>query len=278
MSFEVRADGADYEPLPWQPVQSATLDQALELARLSKRSVHVYRDGEYLVSYCGGGPYFWPAEGDMHQIGGHGWCHDCHSAGLGYVHHLADDTELAVLAAEGREDPVLRKRLRGDGLTAEQWALSIAGRAVPNEGDESFATDVHELGPGADGLAWFAIDMWNMTTWRIGVPIAPGAPEQAERQAEQAAYGLFGVKRCIDCGGSNGRHAEDCKGVELEHYWAELMAGDLVTDEDIAALEQEAASAGDAEQVTLCRAALDGRPTARAECARVILSYRLEQA
>lgn len=279
--FEIRDDADDgtRPPLPWQPTGAARLGDALKLARMAKMSCHIYRDGVYLVSYCGGGPYWWPEQGDMHQIGGHGWCHECHGQGLGYVHHLDYDVELAVLTAEGIEDPELRKRLRGDGLTAEQWAASVAGRAVPNEGDESFATDVHELGVGADGLAWFAVDMWSMTTWKIGVEVAPGAPGAASRLAERAAYDLFGVKRCIDCKGSQGRHAEDCAGVKLDKLWAEHLARQAaeVADADIAALEQEAASAGDAEQVTLCQAALDGDTAARAECARVILDFRQEQ-
>jgi hypothetical protein len=49
-----------------------------------------------------------------------------------------------------------------------------------------------------------------------------------------------------------------------------------VTDTNIADLEQEAANAGDSEQVTLCRKALDGDAAARAECARVILDTRTE--
>ena len=48
----------------------------------------------------------------------------------------------------------------------------------------------------------------------------------------------------------------------------------MITDSQIEALEIEAGSAGDDEQVTICRAALDGDAGARAECERVILEAR----
>jgi hypothetical protein len=51
-----------------------------------------------------------------------------------------------------------------------------------------------------------------------------------------------------------------------------------VSDRDIAELEQEAANAGDNEQVKLCAAALGGDEDARAECVRVILDNRVNMA
>ena len=58
-----------------------------------------------------------------------------------------------------------------------------------------------------------------------------------------------------------------------------------VSDDDIIALHDEAASAGDAEQVRLCDVAMAPRATAgpdvaeaRAECIRVILDTRMETA
>lgn len=44
----------------------------------------------------------------------------------------------------------------------------------------------------------------------------------------------------------------------------------MVTNEQIEALEIEAGEAGDAAQVELCRAALDGNEVARAKCERAI--------
>ena len=92
--------------------------------------------------YCGASPYWWlPGEhgGGMHQVSSHGWCHDCHKAGQGYMHHLAYEDELAVLANEARHDRVLREQCEADGQTPEQYAAEVAGRAVPLDGDYSFA-------------------------------------------------------------------------------------------------------------------------------------------
>lgn len=47
-----------------------------------------------------------------------------------------------------------------------------------------------------------------------------------------------------------------------------------VTDTDIEALRTEAGEAGDRAQVALCREALAGDETARAECVAVILEAR----
>lgn len=56
-----------------------------------------------------------------------------------------------------------------------------------------------------------------------------------------------------------------------------------ITDDQIAALRQEAGAAGDVEQVRLCEVAVDPtadavtRTTARAECARVVAEARAQQ-
>lgn len=187
------------------------LAEALSLAGKMYGWSDVYADGTYLVT---SGWYWWPeAGGGMHQIGSHGWCHDCHSEGLGYVHHLAYETELAVLAHEARTDRFLRRQCEADGQTPEQYAASIAGRAVALDGDRSFVTCVHELGTGADGLAVFAVDMWDMTTWKVAVPVAEGAPRTAQDLAERLAYEAT-PKRCHDCHGTAG-HARDCDTVRL---------------------------------------------------------------
>jgi hypothetical protein len=147
----------------------------------------------------------------MHQIGSHGWCHDCHKGEYGepgYVHHLAYETELAVLTLEASDDRVLRRQCEADGLTPEQYAAGIAGRAVPLHGDESFVIAVHELGVNADGLAEFAVDMWDFTTWKVAVEVADGAPRAAGKLAEHLAYSAL-PKRCHDCKGTRG-HAKDC--------------------------------------------------------------------
>lgn len=48
----------------------------------------------------------------------------------------------------------------------------------------------------------------------------------------------------------------------------------VILDEDIIALEQEAAQAGDDKQVGLCRAALDGNQAAWIACERAIIEGR----
>jgi hypothetical protein len=200
-----------------RPEPGAGLSVVLGLADVTPGWVDVLADGEYLVT---SGWYWWPPDGDgsMHQIGSHGWCHDCHKAGLGYVHHLAYDVELAILAYEARMDRVLRRQCEADGLTPEAYAAEVAGRAVPLHGDHSFVTDVHELGVNADGLAEFAVDMWDMTTWKVAVEVADGAPRAAEKLAEKLAWEAI-PERCWDCHGSRG-HARNCSTVRV----AELTA------------------------------------------------------
>jgi hypothetical protein len=134
------------------------------------------------------------------------------------VHHLAYAVELEVLAAEARDDRVLREQCEADGLTPEQYAVSVAGRAVPLHGDTSFATDVHELGVNAEGLAEFAVDMWDMTTWKVAVPVAERAPATAGKLAEEHAYAAQ-PKRCYSCKGTRG-HSRRCP----ETRYAELVA------------------------------------------------------
>jgi hypothetical protein len=197
----------DDPPLAYDVRAGATLGDVLGLAAMSG-TVDVYDGDRYLVSYCGESPYWYDADGIMHQIGSRGWCHDCHGARLGYVHHLDYEVELAILAHEAEDDRTLARQCEADGMTPAQYADSVAGRAVPLDGDHSFEIGVHELGADADGLAVFAVDMWDMTTWRVRVEIAEGAPERAAKLAESLAYHAQ-PKRCWDCRGRRG-HAGDC--------------------------------------------------------------------
>jgi hypothetical protein len=224
-TFELRTrEGLDDSepslPYMYQAREGASLADVLRLAAkpVTGDWLDVHADGEYLVT---SGWYWWlPGEhgGGMHQIGSHGWCHTCHSEGLGYVHHLAYDVELAVLAHEARTDHVLHDQCEADGLTPEQYAAEIAGRAVALDGDMSFVTDVHELGVNAAGQAEFAVDMWDMTTWKVAVEVAPGAPHAAEKLAERLAYEAT-PKRCWSCKGRHG-HSKRCP----ETRWAEFEA------------------------------------------------------
>ena len=197
--------------VPFPSLPGWDLAQALRHAAASGCAVDVLEDGRYLVTYCAGSPYWWlPGThgGGMHQIGSHGWCHDCHSCDLGYVHHLDYETELAVLALEARTDRVLGEQCEADGQTPEQYAQEIAGRAVPLDGDRSFVTAVHELGVNAGGLAEFAVDMWDMTTWKVAVPLEPGAPDRAWKIAEEMAVADT-PRRCVHCHGRRG-HSRRC--------------------------------------------------------------------
>jgi hypothetical protein len=227
-AYCLRERDADTEQdLPFLVAEDASLAEALELARLLRRTVSVYRNGEYLVSYCGGSPYWWAPGELMHQVSRHGWCHDCHSDRLGYVHHLAEEIELEVLAAEAREDQVLRRECEANGLSPEQYAQSVAGRAVPLDGDHSFVIGVRELGPDADPLTrgglvtWFAVDMWDMTTRKIRVDpldrIEGTMAEHAARRAEEIAYAAQ-PERCYDCKGRDGRHASDCAETRVREF------------------------------------------------------------
>jgi hypothetical protein len=189
LEIRERRDDQD-EALPFlTPAARLTLPQVLHVAETCGRTVDVTAGGRYLVSYCGASPYWWPDnDGGMHQVGSHGWCHDCHKEGLGYVHHLDYQVELAVLENEARHDRVLAERCEADGLTPARYAAETAGRAVPLRGDSSFATAVRELGVNADGEAVFGVAMWDMRCWKVAVPLAPGAPEAAARLAEKLAY------------------------------------------------------------------------------------------
>lgn len=218
-AYELRTrdwDEADDGKLAlFQPREGASLADVCVMADRMDGHIDIYADGAYLVT---SGWYWWPRAGDdaqMHQIGSHGWCHDCHRDDLGYVHHLAYDAEVAVLTAEAREDRVLAQQCRADGITAAQYAAEVAGRAVPADGDSSFAIDVHELGVNADGLAEFAVDMWDMTTWKVAVEVAPGAPLAAQELAEERAYHA-GPRRCFSCKGREGRHAPECSTARLD--------------------------------------------------------------
>lgn len=212
-TYELRTrDGLGSEPSlpsPYQVREGATLAEALRLASMPGTDwTDVHADGEYLVT---SGWYWWPPGehgGGMHQIGSHGWCLDCQRHGLGYVHHLAYETELAVLTLEASQDGRLREQCEADGLTPGQYAVEVAGRAVAADGDMSFVTDVRELGVNADGLAEFAVDMWDMTTWKVAVEVADGAPQAAEKLAEELAYAAT-PKRCWECHGRTG-HSKRC--------------------------------------------------------------------
>ncbi|MEU4410717.1 hypothetical protein AB0F88_39955 [Streptosporangium sp. NPDC023963] len=99
-------------------------------------SIDVLSNDTYMVTYCGGSPYWWlPGThgGGMHQISSRGWCWDCLKQDNGYVHHLPRDVEVAVLTCEATYDPVFRKRLEEAGQTAEEYAEMTAGNALPLE-------------------------------------------------------------------------------------------------------------------------------------------------
>jgi hypothetical protein len=63
----------------------------------------------------------------------------------------------------------------------------------------------------------------------------------------------------------------DVEGVRIERVQDDA---ELITDERIQGLRDEAGAAGDAEQVALCDAALDGDDDAREACAQVINDAR----
>lgn len=190
-------------------LQDLELPDVMHLASELGTTIDVMRDGEYLVTYCGSSPYWWPLGESMHQISSHGWCHDCHKDEGSYVHHLDIGTEIAVLTCEARWDRVLRRQCEADGLTPEQYAEQIAGRAVPLEGDWSFSIDVVALGSDLEaGTADFGVTMWAGTCVRVTVPLAEGAEQAAVVEAEQLAHSLQ-PKRCYDCHGTRG-HARNC--------------------------------------------------------------------
>jgi hypothetical protein len=225
----VRRDDAD-EPVEFLPgwCISPSSDKRPSLAELvtaaAKVGTDVFDGDTFLVSYCGRSPYWYDDAGRMHQIGSHGWCHDCHKDGKGYVHHLAYQVEFAVLAFEARDDQVLREQCEADGLTPEQYAAEVAGRAVPLHGDSCFAVGAHELGADvAAGLAWFAVDMWDMTTWKVAVPLAEGALEEAVAKAEKLALDAM-PRRCYDCKGTRG-HSKRCSYTRMREF--EQMYGNL---------------------------------------------------
>jgi hypothetical protein len=205
------------------------LNATLAVASRAGETVDVLEGDRYLVTYCGASPCWWlPGThgGSMHQIGSHGTCHDCHKARLGYVHHLDYETELAVLAVEATADRVLSEQCEADGLTPGEYAESVAGLAVPADGDRSFAIGMHELGVNADGLAEFAVDMWDMTTWKVAVPVAEGAPRTARKLAEHLAYEATS-RRCHHCNGLTG-HSKRCYvtwRAEFDAEYPHLLAG-----------------------------------------------------
>jgi hypothetical protein len=194
------------------PASRLSLIEVLHFASKLGETVDVMDGDRYLVSYCGASPYWWPPGehgGGMHQIGSHGWCHECHKADRGYVHHMDYAIELAVLECEARDDRVLREMCEADGLTPAQYAAEVAGRAVPHRGDGSFVRDVQTIGTDMVAMtADFAVEMWDMTTWRVTVPLGENAPAAASRLAEQRAYARE-PRQCTHCHGTRG-HSSTC--------------------------------------------------------------------
>ena len=107
-------------------------------------------------------------------------------------------------------------------------------------------------------------DYGTLTDYATGEPIRPATAQEWRRTADKLASG--------DSDAYTGAWDDDGRSVYVD---GGPDAG--VTGADIAALEQEAAIAGDSEQVRLCRAATTDE-TARAECVRVILDARMEMA
>lgn len=134
-----KGDGSG-ESLPFLLVmREMPLPDILNLASQLHRTIDVVADGVYLVTYCGGSPYWWlPGThgGGMHQIGSRGWCHDCRREGLGFVHHLPRDVEVAVLTCEATYDRVLRQQCESDGQTPAEYAQEVAGGGLPLAGEE----------------------------------------------------------------------------------------------------------------------------------------------
>jgi hypothetical protein len=215
MTFELRErdHGDGSESLPFLVLADRlTLADALSIGEHVSRTVDVLADGVYLVSFCGASPQWWLPGchgGEMHQVGSHGWCHDCHKNGFGYVHHLAYPVELGVLANEARHDKYLYEMCEADGLTPDEYALEIAGRAVALDGDRSFVVDIQSICTDLEaGTADFAVEMWDMTTWRVTVPIGEAAPQAAARLAEERAHAAT-PGGCRDCKGRRG-HSRRC--------------------------------------------------------------------
>jgi hypothetical protein len=70
--------------------------------------------------------------------------------------------------------------------------------------------------------------------------------------------------QCTTCGQLSGQHDDDCPNAPV------------ITDADIAALRDEAGTAGDIVMAGICTAALEGSLEARAECERVITTATRE--
>jgi hypothetical protein len=226
------SDGAG-GPQPFLTVAPPqALPEVLHLAGLLSgglcTSLDVVVNGEYLVTYCGASPYWWPQGtlgGDMHQLSSRGWCHTCRSEGRGYVHHLPLETEVAVLTCEATHDGVLREQCEADAQTPEQYAREMAGNRVPLDGDELFAVSARILGaPGTEQpgtAARFAVTMMDGRVREVTVAAGPGAEGEALSAAEaQAAADPGRVRRCVHCHGARG-HSARCPVRRLE----ELAAG-----------------------------------------------------
>jgi hypothetical protein len=236
--LEIRERAGDYPgDGPWPslpyivPAARLGLVAVLRLASKLGRTVDVMDGEDYLVTYCGGTPEWWlpgTAGGDAHRLSSLGWCHECLDEGRGYTHHLNYAIEVAVLSVEAADDSVLREMCEADGLSPLEYAMEVAGRAVPKDWDRSRAVEVHSLGSDmAAGTATFAVDMKDMTTWRVTVPMTAGAPAAAIELAEQLAHDAQ-PKRCYDCKGLTG-HSKRCsvtRDREFAEKYPELCAGE----------------------------------------------------
>lgn len=87
------------------------------------------------------------------------------------------------------------------------------------------------------------------------------------------AHGLSVQKYTDPTEGARAVTVEEARAIAREDP-SLLWVMPIVTDEQIRALRTEAAAAGDAVQVDLCTAALDGDDAARAACGRAIDAAR----
>jgi hypothetical protein len=240
--LEIRERASDYDgDGPWPslpyivPASRLGLVAVLQLASKLGRTVDVMDGEDYIVTYCGGTPEWWLPGGhggSAHRLSSLGWCHECLDEGRGYVHHLNYAIEVAVLSVEAADDSVLREMCEADGLSPLEYAMEVAGRAVPKDWDRSRAVEVHSLGSDSEaGTATFVVDMKDMTCWRVTVPMAAGAPAAAIELAEQLAHDAL-PPRCHQCRGTRG-HSERCgvtKDRKMAAEYPELFAEHPVID------------------------------------------------
>jgi hypothetical protein len=223
-----------------------SLVDVLRVAVRLGRTVDVWADDRYVVSYCGGCPSWWlpgTTGAHMHQMSSLGWCNDCLDELEVYVHHLSLADEIAVLTETALTDKVLRRQVEADGQTAAEYAVEVAGQAVAKDGYDCLAVFIRPGGTflGPQGLMrQFEVRMKDArTVLRVAVPYDP-RPEQymscsrdlyaARDLAEQLAYdrpGRAPAGRCHDCRGTKG-HARDCSVTREREFLAKyphLAAG-----------------------------------------------------